>query len=122
MKKQAKAQKTVAVLVLCIFALALATPAFAGIDNVTPLEVKGEAKKLGDTIVDALRQIAAVAAVIFVVWAGYLFWTGGGNPQKLAMAKDRVLWFLVAMLFVFGAEKIVGFIIKLLNISDKFGL
>lgn len=114
--------KATAVLILCLFAITAAGVALAGIDSVTPLEVKGEAKKLGDTIVDALRQIASIAAVIFIVWAGYLFWTGGGNPQKLAMAKDRVLWFLVAMLFVFGAEKIVGFIIKLLNISDKFNL
>lgn len=70
----------------------------------------------GFKIVNVFRSIAVVVAVIFITWAGVIFWGAGGNPAKLSEAKGKLIWFFVALIFIFMAENIVA------TIADFFGM
>jgi hypothetical protein len=63
-------------------------------------------------IVVTVRVIAAIAAVIFVIWIGIVFFTSGGNPIRLAQAKTQVALFFVSLICIFAAEPIVRFILS----------
>lgn len=67
-----------------------------------------EIDRVGSSIVGFARGIFGVAAVIFIMWAGVVFYGAGGDPNRIAMAKRLVAGFIVAMICIFSAEKIVG--------------
>ncbi len=67
-----------------------------------------EIDRVGSSIVGFARGIFGVAAVIFIMWAGVVFYGAGGDPNRIAMAKKLVAGFIVAMICIFSAEKIVG--------------
>jgi hypothetical protein len=121
------------VLVMMVLVCGIAAPVAA-----TPLydEIKDQTDKVGESIVpgaggdqDAeeiisqvetqitnivvtVRVIAAIAAVIFVIWIGIVFFTSGGNPIRLAQAKTQVALFFVSLICIFAAEPIVRFILS----------
>lgn len=70
----------------------------------------------GFKAVKVMRSLAVVAAVIFVAWAGVIFWGAGGNPAKISEAKSKLIWFFVALILIFMAENIVA------TIADFFGM
>jgi hypothetical protein len=54
-------------------------------------------------IADFLLVIATPILTIMVLWAGFLFLTSAGNPQKVADARKALLW------------AVIGFAIVLIN-------
>ncbi|KKU75485.1 MAG: hypothetical protein UY02_C0050G0001, partial [Candidatus Giovannonibacteria bacterium GW2011_GWB1_47_6b] len=48
-------------------------------------------------------KLALPIAVVFIVWAGFLFVTAMGSPQKLETAKKTITWSIIGLLFVVGA-------------------
>lgn len=71
----------------------------------------------GYKIVETVRSIAIVAAVIFIVWAGIVFWGAGGNPGKISEAKGKLIWFFIALVFIFMAENIFTTLANFFGIS-----
>lgn len=55
-----------------------------------------------------------VASLFFIVWAAYLFVSGGGNPSRLQEAKQRVVYAVIgiaiALLAVFFDDIIASFL------------
>ncbi|HCM36390.1 MAG TPA: hypothetical protein DIS53_00440 [Candidatus Wildermuthbacteria bacterium] len=45
-----------------------------------------------DNIVDWIFVVVLVFAVIFIVLAGLQFITGGGDPQAVSQARNKLLW------------------------------
>lgn len=75
-------------------------------------------KKIDDqvsNIVATVRVIATIAAVVFVIWLGIIFFTSGGNPQRLMQAKTQVAMFFLSLVCIFLAEPIVRFILSWFN-------
>lgn len=121
---------SLAVLVVFAASLALAGVAFAqnqGDQNqgesITKLvkdaqggeTLKQQVDKVGSNIVDFVRGIFGVLAVLFVIWAGLAFWGAGGNPDRMAQAKRLAAGFVICLICVFAAEKIVGGILGILG-------
>lgn len=77
--------------------------------------IKDEVDRIGFGIVDFVRGIFAVIAVVFVIWAGFVFWGAGGNPEALMRAKKLAAGFIVCIIGVYSAETIVGGILGLLG-------
>ena len=128
MRKLKKLEKPcLMLLAVLVLGLAVAGPALA--DNATggikgavdqyqsggANAFTGEVDRIAGTVVGLVRGIAGIAAVIFLIWAGSAFWTAGGNPQALAQAKNQIIYFLVAVVLVMGAERIVGLLFSILG-------
>ena len=70
--------------------------------------IKEEIDKISTDIVEFARSIFLILAVVFVIWAGFIWWGAGGDPQRIMSAKKMMAGFVVCMICVFYAEKIVG--------------
>jgi len=94
------------VLLFSFASLAFAAP------NVNPTAnpnlIKSTATNIAENIVGVVQGVFGVAAVCFVIWAGIMFWGASGDPNKIAMAKKAFAGFIIAMICVFFADKIVG--------------
>ncbi len=55
---------------------------------------------------NVVMPIAAVAVVLWIIWAGFSFVTAQGNPKKIEEAKQRLLWSLVGAGILLGAAAI----------------
>lgn len=75
----------------------------------------GEVDALAGRVVGFVRGIAGVAAVLFLIWFGFTLFGAGDDPHKKAAAKSRFVYFLLALILVMGAERIVGLILSLLG-------
>ena len=66
-------------------------------------------------LVQQARVIAGIVAVVFLILFGYSFFTAGGDPSKYAIAKSKLVGFVIALFFIFAAEQIVGGFLKLMG-------
>lgn len=55
-----------------------------------------------------IMPIAAVAVVVFIVWAGFTFVLAQGKPAEIEKAKQRLLWSLVGAGILLGAAAIAA--------------
>lgn len=55
---------------------------------------------------NVVMPVAAVAVVIWIVWAGFTYVTAQGNPKKVEEAHQRLLWSLVGAGILLGAAGI----------------
>lgn len=62
--------------------------------------------------VTVVRTIAALVAVLFVVWIGFIFLTSGGDAMRIASAKTQIVIFLISVIIVFMTEPIVRFVLN----------
>jgi len=70
--------------------------------------IEEEIDNLSTSLVYLARGIFGTLAVVFIMWAGFVFWGAGGDPNKMIFAKKMLAGFVICMVFVFMAEKIVG--------------
>ncbi len=98
----------------------LALPASAAV-SVEPQVNKGlnkdTAKGIAQNLVDVVQGVFGIAAVVFVIWAGVMFWGAHGDAQKIAHAKRAFAGFVVAMVCVFFADKIVGGLLGIFGVG-----
>jgi len=88
-------------------------------DRITPGGGQADAAEILATIeeqvssgVAALRVIATIFSVVFIIWIGIIFFTSGGNPARLVTAKTQILLLFIALFCIFAAEPIVRFILS----------
>lgn len=55
---------------------------------------------------NVIMPIAAVAVVLYIIWAGFKFVTAQGNPKKIEEARDNLLWALIGAGILLGAAAI----------------
>lgn len=118
-----KSRKFLALALLAVFVLSLAAsgPAFADslIDAVKQSQnsaaLKQEVDAVGANIVGFVRGVFGVLAVIFVIWAGFAAWGAGGDSNRIAQAKRMAAGFIICLVCVFAAEKIVGGVLGILG-------
>lgn len=68
----------------------------------------------GSTLMDVLNTllrnvvmpIAAIAVVMYIIWAGFSFVTAQGKPAEIEKAKQRLLWALIGAGILLGATGI----------------
>lgn len=77
--------------------------------------IEDEIDKIGTSIVEFVRDIFGIIAVVFLIWAGFVFWFAGGDPQARVRAAKLAGGFLICLVVVYTAETIVGGILGLLG-------
>lgn len=78
-------------------------------DNVTK---EGDLKQLIIGWTNFLLPLAAVLAVLAVVWAGFLYITSFGDDGRTESAKKIIMWVVVGILVMAGAYAIVNVILE----------
>lgn len=58
----------------------------------------------GKQIVDALRNIATIVAIICITLSGFYYMTSNANPERLDKAKKTLLYAAIGLAIVFAAS------------------
>ena len=58
-------------------------------------------------ILTPLMVILGSISFLIVIWAGYLYMTSQGNPDKINLAKDLIIGVITGILFLFLIEIIM---------------
>lgn len=69
-----------------------------GLDN--PFGKTDSFTKVATKIITWIRDIAILVAVGMIIWAGILFMTAAGSPDKITKARNALLWALVGLAIV----------------------
>lgn len=69
-----------------------------------------------EAILDIIMVFAIPIIVFFIVWAGFLYVTATGNPEKIKKAHNALLYALIGGLIVLGANVILAVITNTINV------
>ncbi len=70
----------------------------------------GKTTSLQDVILNVVKVVQILlmmAAVVYIIWAGFLFVTAKGDTAKVVKARNSLLWAMVGVALVLGAQVIV---------------
>lgn len=106
-----KRKKVLALFLTVVLLFAFASVAFAALNvnpSANPDMIKTTAVGIAQKLTNVVQGVFAVIAVCFVIWTGVMFWGASGDPNKILTAKKALGGFIIAMVCVFFADKIVG--------------
>ena len=63
------------------------------------------------TIVTVLSWIVGVLSIIMIVFAGFMYVSSGGEPNKVSAAKNTLIYAIVGIVIVAFAQAIVQFVL-----------
>lgn len=66
-------------------------------------------------VIEILLRVAAIIAVIFVIYAGFSYTTSQGDPEGTSRAKSTLVNALVGLAVAVSAAVVVSFIAKSIN-------
>ncbi len=98
--------------------------AYAALGTVEPQPDSGgtsiisTASQIATNITNIAQSLFGIAAVIFIIWAGIMFFGAQGDPKKITTAKQAFAGFVVAMVCVFFADKIVAAVLGMMGITN----
>ncbi len=100
-----------AIAVMPAFTFAQGSVSTGGTPSGTTKIIIDNPAKVGNTlplILEAILKnivmpIAAIAVVMYIIYAGFTFVTAQGNPKKIDDAKQRLLWALIGAGILLGA-------------------
>jgi len=84
------------------------SPEFTGINDVWLIVA---------AIIDILLRIAAIIAIVVVIYGGIEFITSSGEPEKAAAARSRIINALIGLVIAVTAATMVAFIASRFNAS-----
>ncbi len=61
-------------------------------------------------IIDILLRVGGIAAVIYVMYGGFLYMTSQGEPDRTKQAKETIIGSIIGLVIVLLAAQIVSFI------------
>lgn len=61
-------------------------------------------------VIEILLRVAALAAVIFIIWGGVQYTTSQGSPDQTSRARSTITNALVGLLLAISAAAIISFI------------
>jgi hypothetical protein len=87
-----------------------------GINYTKPLNLaQGDPRIAAVELVRLLLTFIGIIAVIFIIYAGFLWMTSGGNQEKLALAKKTLINAIIGLVIILAAIVIVSFVINKLS-------
>lgn len=113
---------------LLAFVFAYFVPSLTGMDTAEATSLKSKVSSnntttltktvddAGNTVVKLARDIAVVVLILLLIWMGYSVWFKK-TAEGLADMKGRLFGALIAIVFVFMPEKILGVIFKMFGIT-----
>ncbi len=92
-------------LLFSIILVVLVFPLVTDAVDVTPIKEKIE------SVSDVAWTIAGTLAVVMLIYAGILFVTATGEPEKLGKAKKAFIWGITGLILAILANTIVSMIV-----------
>jgi len=71
-----------------------------------PLNSTEELLPFLTSIITAALKLGAVLAVVAIIYAGFLFVTAGGDEGKIKTAKNTILYTVIGIIILLGAQTI----------------
>lgn len=68
-------------------------------------------------VANLFKSIIAIVGVGLIIWAGVIFGTAHGDPNKILLGKKVLGGFVICLICIFEAEKIVGTIMGFLGFT-----
>lgn len=65
---------------------------------------------IGVAVIEILLRVGALVAVGYIIYAGFMYITSNGDPERAKSAKDTILNALIGLVIVIAATAIVSFI------------
>ncbi|OGZ97112.1 MAG: hypothetical protein A3I44_05475 [Candidatus Sungbacteria bacterium RIFCSPLOWO2_02_FULL_51_17] len=90
-----------------------------GYGNPVQFDTFGDAAR---AIADFILGIALPVAVIMILYAGLLYMTSGGSPEKVKMAHRALIWGAVGIAFVLVGKGLVAVVCIVLGGRDCTGV
>lgn len=109
-------QKLLIVFLISLFLFSLPFSIKAAIEFKNPLKYD-TIEDLISAIINWLYTIALVIVPGVIVLAGYFFIASGGNPQKVATAKNMVLYALIGLLIIILSSGIIDLIRDIVGVK-----
>lgn len=80
-----------------------------GLENPIQYDNFGDLVK---AIANVVMEIGGSLAVIFIIWAGYLFVTARGNEEQLTKAKTTFRWTIIGTAVLLGAYVVATAVVE----------
>lgn len=81
-----------------------------------PLAAK-DFKTIVDTIVNFVIILAVAIAPIFIIYAGYLFMTSGGDPTKVKIAKNVIMYVVIGLAVLLLSKGLIMVLISVIGVD-----
>src|SRR3972149_12006875 len=82
----------------------------------TPADADKTLTETAARVINILSITVAVIAVIMIIVGGFRYVTSGGKQESVTGAKNTILYGLIGLVIVAGAQSIVNFVLK--NLVD----
>ena len=104
----AAGRKLIGTMMFLVLIILLSFPFFAiqAENIINPIGEGGTFGAIIQRIVNFAKSLLAPLAVLMVLIAGFLYMTGGGNPEKIKIAHRVFLWAVVGIAIVLIAESV----------------
>jgi len=66
-------------------------------------------QSIADKIISYMQIFGAAVAAIMIIYVGILFLLARGEAEKVAEARNALLWGIVGVAIIFGAAAIINF-------------
>ncbi len=81
-------------------------------DNVPIIENIDDAKRIAAGILDIVVWLAGAAAVFFIIYGGIKYITSQGVPDKVAQARQTIIYAVAGLITAIIAETAIRFIMS----------
>jgi len=78
----------------------------SAVELVNPIKYNDFKELLTDGIIPAVAGIIASLATIMIIWAGILYLTSAGNPERTGLAKKALMYAVIGIVIAISAEAI----------------
>ena len=96
------------------------TKSDSGFGNLCPTDSNGVTDQVGPVLRNAIigiLVIAAVVALLFLIWGGFKWITSGGDKAKVQAARETIIAAIVGLIVAFLAYFILTIVLGLFGIS-----
>lgn len=83
--------------------------------NVITKDIENVPAKIILGVIDIALYLAGILAVVMIIWGGYLFIFGNGDPGQIASARKTILNAVIGLVIAILASQIVRFVAYLLS-------
>jgi hypothetical protein len=74
-----------------------------------------DARDVVANLINVVLQISGIILIVYIIYAGYLWMTAGGDDEQIGKAKSIISACVMGLLIVFSAYSLASFVIEKLR-------
>jgi len=80
-----------------------------------PLGTNYSIPELVGMIIKYILGLVGTLSLLMFIWAGFMWLTAQGNPDKVKKGRDTMLWAIVGLIIVFSSYAILSYVFKVIT-------